>query len=50
MFPNLFINLITFVGIYEATSLERGRKDSFQKPDPSNELLGDEIQMSPLPT
>ncbi|KAK9910630.1 hypothetical protein M0R45_034586 [Rubus argutus] len=38
-------------GIYEATSLERGRKDSFQKPDdPSNGLLGDEIQMSALPT
>ena len=51
MFPNLFINLIIFVGIYEATSLERGRKDSFQKPDdPSNGLLGDEIQMSALPT
>ncbi|XP_024175642.1 uncharacterized protein LOC112181513 isoform X3 [Rosa chinensis] len=37
-------------GIYEATSLERGRKDSFQKPDSSDGILGDEIQMSALPT
>jgi hypothetical protein len=39
-----------FVGIYEATSLERTRKDSVQNPNPSNGVFDDEIQMSPLPT
>ncbi|XP_034204298.1 uncharacterized protein LOC117618706 isoform X2 [Prunus dulcis] len=42
--------LILGFGIYEATSLERGRKDSFQTSDLSNGMLGDEIQMSSLPT
>ncbi|XP_008363162.1 uncharacterized protein LOC126613776 [Malus sylvestris] len=42
--------LILGFGIYEATSLERGRKDSFQTADSSNGMLGDEIQMSSLPT
>ncbi|XVF20800.1 hypothetical protein REPUB_Repub12eG0034200 [Reevesia pubescens] len=37
-------------GIYEATALERGRKDSFQKPDLSNGMLDDELEMSSLPT
>ncbi|KAL6130820.1 hypothetical protein ACLB2K_069199 [Fragaria x ananassa] len=37
-------------GIYEATSLERGRKDSFQKHDSSDGILGDDMQMSALPT
>ncbi|OMO80227.1 hypothetical protein CCACVL1_13121 [Corchorus capsularis] len=37
-------------GIYEATALERGRKDSFQKPDVSNGMLDDELEMSSLPT
>ncbi|PQP92863.1 zinc transporter 5 [Prunus yedoensis var. nudiflora] len=42
--------LILGFGIHEATSLERGRKDSFQTSDLSNGMLGDEIQMSSLPT
>ncbi|XWS36930.1 hypothetical protein CRYUN_Cryun20dG0127600 [Craigia yunnanensis] len=37
-------------GIYEATALGRGRKDSFQKPDVSNGMLDDELEMSSLPT
>ncbi|KAG2714985.1 hypothetical protein I3843_03G058000 [Carya illinoinensis] len=42
--------LILGFGIYEATSLDRTRKDSFQDSDLSNEVLGDQIQMSSLPT
>lgn len=38
-----------FVGIYEATSLDRSRKDSSHNHDTSNGLL-DRDQMSPLPT
>ncbi|XVF31609.1 hypothetical protein REPUB_Repub17cG0006000 [Reevesia pubescens] len=37
-------------GIYEATALERTRKDSFQKPDVSNGMLDEELEMSSLPT
>lgn len=37
-------------GIYEATSLERARKDSFRTADVSNGMLEDPIQMSSLPT
>ncbi|XP_057491931.1 uncharacterized protein LOC130777550 [Actinidia eriantha] len=36
-------------GIYEATSLEH-RKDSLRNSDVSNEIFGDQIQMSSLPT
>ncbi|XP_062150585.1 uncharacterized protein LOC133859265 isoform X3 [Alnus glutinosa] len=42
--------LILGFGIYEATSLERTRKDSVQNSNPSNGVFDDEIQMSPLPT
>lgn len=42
--------LLLGFGIYEATSLERTRKDSFQNSDLSNGVLGDQIQMSSLPT
>ncbi|EXC55387.1 hypothetical protein L484_001187 [Morus notabilis] len=38
------------VGIYEATSLERTRRDSSQTSDISNGILEDPIQMSSLPT
>lgn len=37
-------------GIYEATSLERFKKDSMQRSDLSNGLFEDQIQMSSLPT
>ncbi|XP_010693151.2 uncharacterized protein LOC104906132 isoform X1 [Beta vulgaris subsp. vulgaris] len=37
-------------GIYEATSLERPRRDSYQTLDPAENLLDDQIQMSSLPT
>ncbi|GKU97575.1 hypothetical protein SLEP1_g10710 [Rubroshorea leprosula] len=37
-------------GIYESTALDRSRKDSFQKPNPSNGIIEDELQMSSLPT
>ncbi|KAL5581815.1 hypothetical protein UlMin_014257, partial [Ulmus minor] len=37
-------------GIYEATALERGRKDSFQTSDTSNGILDDQSQMPSLPT
>lgn len=36
-------------GIYEATSLDRSRKDSFQGSS-SNGILDDQTEMSPLPT
>ncbi|XP_023887443.1 uncharacterized protein LOC111999544 [Quercus suber] len=42
--------LILGFGIYEATSLERTRKDSLQSSDLSNGVLDDQIQMSSLPT
>lgn len=38
------------VGIYEATTLERTRRDSSQTSDISNGILEDPIQMSSLPT
>ncbi|XP_027076617.2 zinc transporter 5 [Coffea eugenioides] len=37
-------------GIYEATSLDRFRKDAQRKSDASNGILEDRIEMSPLPT
>lgn len=37
------------IGIYEATSLDRSRRDSFQGSS-SNGILDDQIEMSPLPT
>ncbi|XP_052203800.1 uncharacterized protein LOC127809137 [Diospyros lotus] len=37
-------------GTYEATSLDRVRKDSLQNSDLSNGLFGDQIQKSSLPT
>ncbi|KAJ9564436.1 hypothetical protein OSB04_000402 [Centaurea solstitialis] len=37
-------------GIYEATSLERGKRDYKQDSDISNGIFEDPIQMSPLPT
>ncbi|KAI9085541.1 hypothetical protein K1719_032384 [Acacia pycnantha] len=44
--------LILGFGIYQATAVERGRKDSLGKPDLSDgeSLDFDPIQMSPLPT
>lgn len=45
----LVCSTILGFGIYEATFLERGRKDSFQTPDISDGILSDPIQMSPLP-
>ncbi|KDO59017.1 hypothetical protein CISIN_1g018499mg [Citrus sinensis] len=46
----IICSLILGFGIYEATSLDHGRKDTFQKPDLSNGMLGDELQVSSLPT
>ncbi|KAE8662383.1 hypothetical protein F3Y22_tig00113338pilonHSYRG00078 [Hibiscus syriacus] len=46
----LICSSILGIGIYEATTLERGRKDSLQKPDMSNGMLSDELQMPSLPT
>lgn len=46
----IICSLILGFGIYEATSLDHGRKDTFQKPDLSNGMLEDELQMSSLPT
>ncbi|CAN6566261.1 unnamed protein product [Malus baccata var. baccata] len=41
-FPGFLICcLILGFGIYEATSLERGRKDYFLTSDPSNGMLGE---------
>lgn len=37
-------------GIFEATALDRSRKDSFRNSDQSNGILGDELQMHSLPT
>ncbi|KAK7381080.1 hypothetical protein VNO78_33604 [Psophocarpus tetragonolobus] len=42
--------LILGFGIYEATSLERNRKDSIRSSDLSNGEFDNQIQMSPLPT
>ncbi|KAL2335271.1 hypothetical protein Fmac_016484 [Flemingia macrophylla] len=42
--------LILGFGIYEATSLERNRKDSIRNSDLSNGEFDNQIQMSPLPT
>lgn len=39
-----------YVGIYEATSLERNRKDSTRKSDLLNEEFDNPIEMSSLPT
>lgn len=51
MFKFYAVNMILhFVGIYEATTLERTRKDVPQKLDPLDGISGDELQMSPLPT
>ncbi|KAM7520251.1 hypothetical protein LguiB_019213 [Lonicera macranthoides] len=47
----LICSTILGFGIYEATSLERARKDSLQNSDPSNGMFEeDQIQMSSLPT
>ncbi|KAK9272374.1 hypothetical protein L1049_002745 [Liquidambar formosana] len=46
----LICSTILGFGIYEATSLEHNRKDSFQNPDLSNGILEDPLQMSSLPT
>ncbi|KAE8659340.1 hypothetical protein F3Y22_tig00116962pilonHSYRG00094 [Hibiscus syriacus] len=46
----LICSSILGIGIYEATTLERVRKDSLQKPDISNGMLDDELEMSSLPT
>ncbi|XAR51537.1 hypothetical protein NMG60_11006187 [Bertholletia excelsa] len=46
----LICSAILGFGIYEATSLERVRKDSLQNSDLSNGIFGDHIQMSSLPT
>lgn len=43
-------SLILGFGIHEATALDRNRKDSFKKPNQSNGILEDELQMSSLPT
>ncbi|KAK4742260.1 hypothetical protein SAY87_000261 [Trapa incisa] len=42
--------LILEFGIYEATSVGRSRMTSFHKSDLSDSVLGDQVQMSPLPT
>lgn len=46
----LCLILPKLVGIYEATTLERGRKDSLQKSEISNGMLDDELEMPSLPT
>ncbi|XP_044467356.1 uncharacterized protein LOC123197229 [Mangifera indica] len=46
----LICSSVLSLGIHEATSLERSRKDSFQKPDQSNGILEDDLQMTSLPT
>ncbi|EEF41173.1 hypothetical protein RCOM_1570630 [Ricinus communis] len=46
----IFCSLILGFGIYEATSLERSKKGSFQHSDPSDGILEEQIQMSSLPT
>lgn len=43
------VSLLNLVGIYEATSLDRSRRDSFQRSG-SNGILDDQMEMSPLPT
>ncbi|KAJ6684366.1 ZINC TRANSPORTER [Salix viminalis] len=46
----IICSLLLGFGIYEATALERGKKGSFQEPDPLTGVLEDHVQMSPLPT
>ncbi|PPS00761.1 hypothetical protein GOBAR_AA19903 [Gossypium barbadense] len=46
----LICSSILGIGIYEATTLERCRKDSLQKPEISNGMLDDELEMPSLPT
>ncbi|KAJ6734997.1 ZINC TRANSPORTER [Salix purpurea] len=46
----IICSLLLGFGIYEATALERGKKGSFQEPDPLTGVLEDQVQMSPLPT
>ncbi|XP_043715098.1 uncharacterized protein LOC122663579 [Telopea speciosissima] len=46
----LVCSTILGFGIYEATSLDRFRKDSFQRTDLSDGNFDDQIQMIPLPT
>ncbi|CAN4083198.1 unnamed protein product [Withania somnifera] len=38
------------IGMYEATSLDRSRRDSFFQGSSSNGILDDQVEMSPLPT
>lgn len=45
----LVCTAILGIGIYEATSLDRSRRDSFQGSS-SNGILDDQVEMSPLPT
>lgn len=45
-----YYQMAMFVGIYEATSLDRSRKDSSRNHDTSNGLLDDQDQMPSLPT
>ncbi|KAK4800752.1 hypothetical protein SAY86_021239 [Trapa natans] len=40
---------LKIAGIYEATSVGRSRMTSFHKSDLSDSVLGDQVQMSPLP-
>lgn len=39
-----------FIGIYEATSLERGKRDNAHSADLADEIFEDQNQKSPLPT
>lgn len=50
LFGFMICCLILGFGIYEATAVERGKKDSLPKSDLSNGESLDPIQMSPLPT
>ncbi|KAL8091401.1 uncharacterized protein LOC141693522 [Apium graveolens] len=50
LFGFLICSTILGFGIYEATSLEHGRKDSLQNSDLSNGIFEDQLQISPLPT
>ncbi|XP_050228299.1 uncharacterized protein LOC126677626 [Mercurialis annua] len=46
----IICSLLLGFGIYEATSLDRSKKGSLQHSDPSNGILEDQMEMSPLPT
>ncbi|KAK2631166.1 hypothetical protein EUGRSUZ_L03301 [Eucalyptus grandis] len=46
----LICALILGFGIHAATSLQRPRGDSLQKSSLSDDIFGDQVQMSPLPT